>query len=54
MRLYLVDYPESAWPSGSNWRPQVLTIAVIAPQTDFERALEQAAPIVESIEFHPG
>lgn len=54
MRLYLVDYPEPAWPSDSNWRPQVLTIAVIAPQTDFERALEQAASIVESLEFRPG
>jgi hypothetical protein len=53
MRLYLVDYPESAWPSDLNWRPQVLTIAVIAPQADFERALEQATPIVESLEFQP-
>ena len=46
MRLYLIDYPgESA---------QVLTIAVIAPETDFERVLEEATPIVESLEFHPG
>lgn len=51
MRLYLVDYPEAAWPSDVTWKPQVLTIAVIAPQTDFERALERAAPIVDSIEF---
>ena len=44
MRLYLIDYPgESA---------QVLTIAVIAPETDFERVLEEATPIVESLEFH--
>jgi hypothetical protein len=45
MRLYLVDYPgESAG---------VLTIAVIAaPETDFERVLEEAAPIVESLEVH--
>ena len=46
MRLYLVDYPgESA---------QVLTIAVIAPEPDFERVLEEATPIVESLEFHTG
>ena len=45
MRLYLINYPgESA---------QVLTIAIIAPETDFERVLEQATPIVESLEFHP-
>ena len=44
MRLYLIDYPgESA---------QVLTIAVIAPETDFERVLEKATPIVESLEIH--
>ncbi|MFZ1491529.1 MAG: hypothetical protein WAS51_16450 [Ilumatobacteraceae bacterium] len=54
MRLYMVDYPESAWQSASNWRPQVLTIAVIAPETDFDRALEEAAPIVESVEFVAG
>ena len=55
LRLDQIDYPsELASPSGSNWRPQVLTIAVIASETDFERALEQATPIVESIEFHPG
>jgi hypothetical protein len=44
MRLYLIDYPgESA---------QILTIAVIAPETDFERVLEEATPIVESLEIH--
>ena len=45
MRLYLVDYPgESA---------AVLTIAVIAaPEFDFERVLEEATPIVESLEIH--
>jgi hypothetical protein len=48
------DYPESAWPSDSSWRPQVLRIAIIAPETDFERALEEAAPIVESLEFCAG
>ena len=43
MRLYLIDIPESAWPSDSDWRPQVMTIAIIAPATDFERALELGA-----------
>ena len=44
MRLYLIDYPgESA---------QVLTLAIIAPETDFESLLEEATPIVESLEFH--
>lgn len=57
MRLYLISYPdELASPSGSKWGTQVLTIAVIAPATDFERVLEEATPIVESImeslEFH--
>jgi hypothetical protein len=43
-RLYLIDYPgESA---------QVLTIAVIAPEEAFERVLEEATPIVESLEIH--
>ena len=46
MRLYLIDYPgESA---------QVLTLAVIAPEADFERVLEEATLVVESLEFHPG
>ena len=53
MRLYLVDFP-----GGSG---RVLAIAVIArdpydqvelSQQDFERVLEAATPIVESIEFH--
>ncbi len=44
IRLYLTDHPgESA---------QVLTIAVIAQETDFDRLLEEATPIVESLEFH--
>ena len=42
-RLYLIDYPgESA---------QVLAIAVISPETDFERVTEEATPIVESLEI---
>ena len=44
MRLYLIDYPgESA---------QVLAITVISPENDFERVLEKATPIVESLEIH--
>lgn len=47
MRLYLIDYP-----GGSALG---LTIAVIAaPETDFERVLEETTPIVESLEIHPG
>ena len=43
IRLYLIDYPgESA---------QVLAIAVIAPEEAFERVLEEATPIVESLEI---
>jgi hypothetical protein len=45
MRLYLLDYPDAS---------AVLAIAVIAaPQTDFERVLEDSKPIVESLEIHP-
>jgi hypothetical protein len=54
MRLHLINYPrESALPSESSWRPQVLAIAVIAPETDFERVLREATPILESLQFHP-
>jgi hypothetical protein len=45
MRLYLIDYPGDS--------AEVLTIAVIAaPETDFERVLEETTPIVESLEIH--
>jgi hypothetical protein len=47
MRLYLIDYPGDS--------AEVLTIAVIAaPETDFERVLEETTAIVESLEIHPG
>jgi hypothetical protein len=47
MRLYLIDYPGDS--------AGVLTIAVIAaPETDFERVLEETTPIVDSIEIHTG
>ena len=43
-RLYLLDLP-----GGS---AQVLAIAIMSDEDSFERALEVAAPIVESFEFH--
>jgi len=46
MRLYLIDYPGDA--------AQVLTIAVIAPEEAFERVLDAATPIVDSLEIHSG
>jgi hypothetical protein len=45
MRLYLVDLPE-----GSS--EQIMTIAIGARSDSFERAVEEAAPILDSIEFH--
>lgn len=45
MRLYLFDAPE-----GSSMR--ILAIAIVAPESTFERAVEAAAPVLESIEFH--
>jgi hypothetical protein len=44
MRLYLLDLP-----GGS---ARILAIAIDAPEAHFERVLEAAAPIVDSIEFH--
>jgi hypothetical protein len=51
MRLYLVDIPQSVWPSDLISKPRVLSVAVIAPENDFDAVLERAAPIVDSIEF---
>jgi hypothetical protein len=45
MRLYLFDVPE-----GSSMR--ILAIAIIAPESRFERVVEAAMPVVDSIEFH--
>ena len=45
MRLYLFDVPE-----GSSMR--ILAIAIIAPESRFERVVEAATPVVDSIEFH--
>ena len=44
MRLYLLDLP-----GGS---AQILAIAITASEAEFERVLEAATPIVDSIEFH--
>jgi hypothetical protein len=45
MRLYLFDMPE-----GSSIR--ILAIAIVAPESRFESVVEEAAPIIDSIEFH--
>ena len=45
MRLYLFDAPE-----GSSMR--TLAVAIVAPESRFERAMETAAPAVDSVEFH--
>jgi hypothetical protein len=45
MRLYLLDLPESM-PA------QILAIAITAPDSEFDRVMEEAAPIVDSVEFH--
>jgi hypothetical protein len=46
LRLYLVDLPE-----GMSVR--TLAITVTAPKESFEKFIEETAPIIESIEFHP-
>jgi hypothetical protein len=47
MRLFLLDLPEGL-------STRMLAIAVVAPEARFEAVLEAAAPILASIEFHPG
>lgn len=47
MRLFLVDLPE-----GMSLR--TLAITIMAPDERFEEVLEEAQPIIDSIEFHPG
>jgi hypothetical protein len=47
MRLYLFDAPD-----GSSMR--ILAVAIVAPEETFERAVEAAAPIVESLSFSAG
>ncbi len=45
MRLYLFDMPEES-------SMRTMAIAIIAPESRFERAVNTAAPIVDSFEFH--
>ena len=46
-RLYLVDLPEGM-------SVETLAITVQAPEDRFEEVIAETAPIIESIEFHPG
>lgn len=46
MRLYLVEFPGDP--------ARILAIAVVAPEDRFDSAVEQAAPILDSLEFHTG
>jgi hypothetical protein len=46
LRLFLVDLPE-----GMSMR--TLAITVMAPEENFEEVIEEADPILDSIEFHP-
>jgi hypothetical protein len=47
LRMFLVDVPE-----GMSMR--TLAITVMAPEARFEEVIEEATPIIDSIEFHPG
>ena len=46
LRLYLVDLPEGM-------SVQTLAITVVATEERFDEVIEETAPIIESIEFHP-
>jgi hypothetical protein len=46
LRLYLVDLPEGM-------SVETLAVTVVAPEERFDEFLEETAPIIESIEFHP-
>lgn len=45
IRLYLVDLPEGSSAG-------ILAVAIGAPDSAFDRVVKQAAPILDSIEFH--
>jgi hypothetical protein len=47
LRLYLVDLPEGM-------SVETLAITVVAPEERFDAVNAETAPIIESIEFHPG
>jgi hypothetical protein len=46
LRLALVDVPE-------DMSMRTLAITVMAPEARFEDVIEEAQPIIDSIEFHP-
>jgi hypothetical protein len=46
LRLYLVDLPEGM-------SVPTLAITVLAPEERFEEFIDETAPIIESIDFHP-
>jgi hypothetical protein len=46
MRLYLIDLPEAS-------TGRILAIAIVASEARFDDVMEAAAPIIESIAFHP-
>jgi hypothetical protein len=46
MRLYLLDLPEGQ-------ETRILAIAIVAPEARFVDVATAAAPIVQSLEFHP-
>jgi hypothetical protein len=45
MRLYLLDLPEGM-------SARILAIGIVALDSEFERVVEAAAPVLDSIEFH--
>ena len=47
LRLYLVDLPEGM-------SVPTLAITVVAPEERFDEVVAETAPIIDSIEFHPG
>jgi hypothetical protein len=47
LRLYLVDLPDGM-------SVETLAISVVAPGDRFDAVIAETAPIIESIEFHPG
>jgi hypothetical protein len=47
LRLYLVDLPEGM-------SVQTMAITVVAPEERFDDVIAETAPIIGSIEFHPG
>jgi hypothetical protein len=46
MRLYLLDLPEGM-------SARILAIAIVAQESEFERVVNAAEPVLDSFEFHP-